>query len=98
MLPSFCAAEEFEEYIVRCITDIMDTLQKENLILKNKNLELQEQVAILEKAFHNQSQQWHRKDEAPQKTETHTTPGELSLFSRTEVPIFIISDLSLAFF
>ncbi|KAL5009215.1 hypothetical protein ScPMuIL_014796 [Solemya velum] len=55
--------------------DIMDTLQKENLILKNKNLELQEQVAILEKAFHNQSQQWHRKDESPQKLEPHAEQG-----------------------
>lgn len=39
------------------ILEIVDTLEQENLILKEKNVSLQEQVTLLEKAIQNVSQE-----------------------------------------
>ena len=35
------------------ISDIIDTIEKENLVLKKRNIGLQEQVTLLEKAVQN---------------------------------------------
>ncbi|XP_062621863.1 thyroid receptor-interacting protein 11-like isoform X2 [Saccostrea cucullata] len=43
--------------------DIVDSIEKENLVLKKKNLELQEQIAVLEKTVKTLSEQRGRKDE-----------------------------------
>ncbi|XP_061173845.1 thyroid receptor-interacting protein 11-like isoform X1 [Saccostrea echinata] len=43
--------------------DIVDSIEKENLVLKKKNLELQEQIAVLEKTVKTLSEQRGRKEE-----------------------------------
>lgn len=40
--------------------DIVDSIEKENIILKKKNLELQEQIEILEKAIKTVSEEKQR--------------------------------------
>lgn len=40
--------------------DIVDSIEKENIILKKKNLELQEQIEILEKAVKTLSEEKQR--------------------------------------
>lgn len=42
------------------MADIVDSIEKENIILKKKNLELQEQIEILEKAVKTLSEEKQR--------------------------------------
>lgn len=41
-------------------TEIIDSFEKENVVLKKKNLELQEQIAVLEKAVKTLSEDKHK--------------------------------------
>lgn len=43
------------------MADIVDSIEKENIILKKKNLELQEQIEILEKAVKTLSEEKQRR-------------------------------------
>ena len=40
-----------KKLLILSIADIMDTLEKENLVLKKRNLEQQEQITLLERAM-----------------------------------------------
>ena len=44
-------------HVIFILSDIIDNLEHENLVLKEKNVSLQEQVTLLEKAIHNVSQE-----------------------------------------
>ena len=60
------------------ITDIVDSLEKENLLLKKSNVSLQEQVTLLEKAVQNVTREKHA------DRQTHAQTGECSNVSLQE--------------
>ena len=71
----------------------MDSLERENLVLKEQSSKLQEQVTLLEKRLASQQQDWHssRKTVAALKRELKQLRGECFCTKSTETGMKVVS-------